>query len=90
MSSYKKELPQGALPAFGVRRGRSQAGVICRLVPRQMARSAALAASSEATSSSSGSASSQSKMKSSRRPLHPGAAHFLPVRLKPTCTMTAW
>lgn len=49
-------------PALRVRSGRLQAGVICRLDPRQMARSAALAATSDATSSSSGRASSQSKM----------------------------
>ena len=77
------------LPALGVRRGRSQAGVICRLVPRQMARSAALAASSDAVSSSSGRASSQSRMKSFKRPLHSISAHLLPVRLKPTCSTSS-
>ena len=47
-------------PALTVRSGRLQAGVICRLVPRQMARSALLACLSASFNSAGGSASSLS------------------------------
>lgn len=51
-------LQSGVSPAFTVRRGRLHAGVICRLVPRQMAMSALLACRSDSASSSAGNASS--------------------------------
>ena len=73
------------MPARLVRRGKLHAGVIWRLVPRQMARSAWLACCSEHCSSSSGSASSQSRIESLSRPSHPGWLHVRPVGLNPTC-----
>ncbi len=48
-------------PALIVRSGMLHAGVICKLVPRQMARSALLASCSDLVSSSAGSASSLSR-----------------------------
>ena len=53
-------------PVLTVRSGRLQAGVICRLVPRQMARSALLACLSASFSSSGGSASSLTAAQSSQ------------------------
>lgn len=72
-------------PAASVRSGRRLTGWICRLVPRQMHRSAASVWRSASCSRSSGRADSQSSTQSVSLPLQPGLVHRRPVGLKPTC-----